>query len=222
MIDKNAVRARIEETGIIPSVRATSAEDAVFAAEAVSRAGIPIIEITMTVPDAVHVIAELVRDRPEVIVGADVGDLETARRCVEGGARFLTSPGFDPRMVEYAIQQGVLVLPGALTPTEVSAAWQAGSDFVKVFPCAPLGGDSYIRALKGPYPQVPLVAAGGVNQQTAGEFIRAGAVAIGVGTELIPKKAVRLRQGDWIAELARRFLGLVQEARQHRNSPGRR
>lgn len=213
-MDRETVRARIEEFGIIPAVRTSSAEDARFATEAVARGGIPIVEITMTVPGALEVIADLTRHMPDVVVGAGtVLDLETARRCLDAGANFLTSPGLDLRIVEFGIKRNTVVMPGALTPTEVIAAWQAGSDFVKVFPCSQVGGDSYIRALKAPLPHVRLVAAGGVNQQTAAKFILAGASALGVGGELIPKAALQQRRPEWIPELARRFLAIVKEAR---------
>jgi 2-dehydro-3-deoxyphosphogluconate aldolase/(4S)-4-hydroxy-2-oxoglutarate aldolase len=211
---KETVRARIEEIGIIPAVRTSSAEDARFAAEEVSRGGIPIVEITMTVPGALAVITDLARKMPDLIVGAGtVLDIETARQCLDAGAKFLTSPGLNLRIVEFAVAEDILVLPGALTPTEVITAWQGGGDLVKVFPCSQLGGDSYIRALKAPLSEVPLVAAGGVNQQTAANFILAGATAIGVGSELIPREAIHLRQAERIPELARRFLGIVKEAR---------
>jgi 2-dehydro-3-deoxyphosphogluconate aldolase / (4S)-4-hydroxy-2-oxoglutarate aldolase len=211
---RHAVRTRIEDIGIIPSVRTSSSADARFAAETISKAGIPIVEITMTVPGALDVIAGLVREFPDMVVGAGtVLDVDTARRCVDVGARFLTSPGLDLKIVDLAAKEDLFVMPGALTPTEVTTAWLAGVDLVKVFPCAPFGGEGYIRALKGPFPDMSFVAAGGVNQHTAGNFIRAGAVAIGVGAELIPKKAVELRQRDWITELARRFVSLVKEAR---------
>jgi 2-dehydro-3-deoxyphosphogluconate aldolase/(4S)-4-hydroxy-2-oxoglutarate aldolase len=213
-MDKHFVRARIEEIGIIPAVRTSSADDARFAAETVCRAGIAIVEITMTVPNAVEVIAGLVREFPKMVVGAGtVLDVATARRCLDAGARFVTSPGLDLEIVRLTAKENVLAMPGALTPTEVTAAWQGGADLVKVFPCGPFGGDAYIRALRGPFPEIPFVAAGGVNQQTATEFILAGAVAIGVGKELIPRKAVQHRQADWITELARRFASLVKEAR---------
>jgi 2-dehydro-3-deoxyphosphogluconate aldolase/(4S)-4-hydroxy-2-oxoglutarate aldolase len=213
-MNRDVVRARIEETGIIPAVRTASADEARFAAEAVSQAGIPIVELTMTVPGALKVIADLVRRMPDLVVGAGtVLDVEVARQSVDAGATFVTSPGFNPRVVEFAIKEGIVVLPGALTPTEVTAAWQAGADFVKVFPCAQLGGAAYIRALKAPFPQVPLVAAGGVNQQTAADYIVAGAVAVGVGAELIPRRALEQREPAWILELAHRFLALIKEAR---------
>src|ERR1700732_596655 len=214
---KEEVRARIEEIGIIPAVRVSTAEDARFAAEAVSRAGIPIVEISMTVPGAIDVISHLAAHANDMIVGAgSVVDAETAQRCLAAGANFLTSDGLDVKVVELAVKANTVVLPGALTPTEVIAAWKAGSDFVKVVPCAQVGGDSYIRALKAMLPHVPLIAAGGVNQQTAVNFILAGASALGVGAELVPQEALQWRKEEQIRELARRFLGMVKFARAER------
>jgi 2-dehydro-3-deoxyphosphogluconate aldolase/(4S)-4-hydroxy-2-oxoglutarate aldolase len=213
-LEKNEVCAKIEEIGIIPAVRTSSLEDALFAAEVVARGGIPIVEIAMTVPGAIKVISHLVKNLPDVIVGAGtVLDIETARLCVDSGVRFLTCPGLDLGVVEFAKEISLTMLAGALTPTEIVTAWKAGSDFVKVFPCAQVGGDSYIRALKGPFPKIPLIAAGGVNQQTAANFILAGAVALGVGRELIPQEAVQKRQEGRIRELAHRFLNFVRTAR---------
>jgi 2-dehydro-3-deoxyphosphogluconate aldolase/(4S)-4-hydroxy-2-oxoglutarate aldolase len=211
---REAVRARIEEIGIVPAVRFRSAEDARFATQAISHGGIPIVEITMTVPGAIELIADLARNSPDVIVGAGtIFDTETARRCLGAGAKFLTSPGLDVQLVEFAIKKEIVVLAGALTPTEVTMAWKAGADFVKIFPCSQVGGDNYIKALKGPFRQVPLIAAGGVNQVTAANFILAGAAAIGVGGELVPEEAIRLRQEERIHELARRFVRFVSKAR---------
>src|SRR6202049_4895382 len=181
---KQEIRGRIEEIGIIPAIRVYSAEDALFAAEAVASGGIPIVEVTITVPSALEVIHHLAVNRLDVIQGAGtVLDLGWARRCVDAGAQFLTSPGFDPKIVEFAAQENVVVFPGALTPTEVMAAAKAGADFVKIFPCAQLGGPNYIRALRAPFPNVPLIASGGVNQENATDFIRAGAVALGIGRD---------------------------------------
>jgi 2-dehydro-3-deoxyphosphogluconate aldolase / (4S)-4-hydroxy-2-oxoglutarate aldolase len=211
---KETVRRHIIEIGIIPSIRTASADDARFAAEVVAHAGIPIVEITMTVPGALEVVNELARSLPDFVVGAGtIFDVKTARSCVDAGARFVTSPGLDLEIVEFARKEGILAIPGALTPTEVTVAWRASADFIKVFPCAQLGGASYIHALRAPFPDVLFVAAGGVNQQTAAEFITAGASAIGVGTELIPKKAVQQRDQHWITELARRFLHIIRQAR---------
>jgi 2-dehydro-3-deoxyphosphogluconate aldolase/(4S)-4-hydroxy-2-oxoglutarate aldolase len=212
---KEEVSTRIQQVAIIPAIRALSGDDAHFAAEAVAHGGIPIVEITMTVPGAVELISHLVRTDPEVVVGAGtVLDTKTARQCVDAGASFITAPSFNPAVVEFAAKENVLVLPGALTPTEVVTAWSAGADFIKVFPCAQVGGDKYIKALHTSLPQVPLIAAGGVNQQTAGNFILSGATAIGVGAELIPTEAIERRQSERIRELARRFQKLVTDARQ--------
>jgi 2-dehydro-3-deoxyphosphogluconate aldolase / (4S)-4-hydroxy-2-oxoglutarate aldolase len=222
-MDKEQTRARIEEIGIIPAIRVSSAEDARFAAEAVYRAGLPIVEITMTVPGAIDLIAALVHDFPEMVVGAGtVLDLDTARRCLNAGASFLTSTGLDLSVVELAVKANAVTLPGALTPTEIITAWKAGADFVKVFPCAQLGGDSYIRALKSALPQIKLIASGGVEQQTAAHYIIAGASAIGVGKELITHEAIRMRKAEWILELARRFASIVKSARSQaeRGRPG--
>jgi 2-dehydro-3-deoxyphosphogluconate aldolase / (4S)-4-hydroxy-2-oxoglutarate aldolase len=211
---KENARSIIVDIGIIPAVRTSSEEEARFAAETVAEAGIPIVEITMTVPHALNVITDLARSMPELVVGAGtVFDLETARRCVEAGARFLTSPGLVMDIVNFALHEGILTIPGALTPTEVTAAWQAGADFIKIFPCAQIGGASYIHALKAPFPDVLFVAAGGVTQQTARKFVVNGAAAIGVGTELVPRKAVQMRDARWISELSHRFVHIVQTAR---------
>lgn len=213
-MNRQDVQHRIEEIGIIPSIRVSSTEDALFAAEAVSRGGIPIVEITLTVPDAIKVISHVVQRAPEVIVGAgSVLDAETARLCLDAGATFLTSDGLDPETVKFAVQQNVVIIPGALTPTDIIAAWKLGPDFVKVVPCGHVGGDSYIRDLKAMFPKVPLIAAGGVNQRTAFNFIAAGAIALGIGGELIPREAIRRRQPNRIAELARRFTTSVSNAR---------
>jgi 2-dehydro-3-deoxyphosphogluconate aldolase/(4S)-4-hydroxy-2-oxoglutarate aldolase len=211
---KTEVCKLIEEIGIIPAIRVSSAEEAHFAAEAIAGGGIPIVEITMTVQEAVALIKHLVTHHQNLLVGAGtVLDTETARRCVDAGAGFITAPSFDGNIVDFAVKQEICVLPGALTPTEVVTAWRAGGDLVKVFPCAQVGGDKYIKALKAALPQIPLIAAGGVNQQTATNFILSGATAIGVGSELVPPEAVHLRESERIRELARRFVVFVKEAR---------
>lgn len=211
---KAEVRARIEEVGIIPSLRLTDPDDARFAGEEVYRAGIPIVEITMTIPDAVKVISHLATKLPHMAVGAGtVLDIRTAQRCIDAGATFLTSPGLVTEVVEFAVKKDIVVFPGALTPTEVIAAWKAGADLVKIFPCAHVGGPQYLRALKQPLPQVPLIASGGVNQVTASDFILAGAAALGIGNELVPREAVMRRKGEQIHELARRYVHMIKEAR---------
>ena len=211
---KEQVKAALLEIGIIPAVRLETAEDALFAAEAVASGGIPVVEVTMTVPNAIEVIETLAKKSPHVIAGAGtVMDLGWARRSLDAGAKFLTSPGLDLEMVEFAAAEGITVLPGAMTPSEVMAAAKAGADFVKIFPCAQLGGPAYIRALKSPFRDIPLIASGGVNQQTASEFILAGASVLGIGRDLMQPRAIRQRDHDWIKELARRFRGMVTEAR---------
>ena len=211
---REQVRSRIQEIGIIPAIRVSSPEDALFAAEAVCNHGIPIVEVTMTVPGAVSVISELAAKNSNVITGAgSVSGEETARRCIDAGAQFLTSTGLNLDIVHFALGRNVVVFPGALTPTEIMAAWEVGPDFVKIFPCASVGGPAYIRALRGPFPHIPLIASGGVNQQTAGDFILAGATALGIGGELIPHEAIQRRQEHRIGELARRFLAIVKESR---------
>lgn len=218
-MERQEVRARIESIGIIPAIRVSSAEDARFAATAIHCAGIPVAEITATVTDAAAVISDLRRSIPDMLVGAGtILDVQTAQRCLDAGAQFLTSPGLVPEIVEFAKRKKVAVLPGALTPSEIIAAWNAGADLVKVFPCAQLGGDSYIRALKAPFPDLPLIASGGVNQQTAFAFILAGAAALGIGAELIPKESVQLRQEERIHELARRFTKMVRDARSRKSA----
>jgi len=192
----------------------STTEDALFAAEAVAGGGIPILEVTLTVPEAIRVIEQVVKRAPDMIVGAgSVHDVDTARRCLDAGAKFLSSDGLDADTVRFAVEQQVVMIPGTLTPTGVITAWKLGPEFVKVVPCGHIGGDSYIRDLKAMFPHIPLIAAGGVNQRTAFNFILAGAVALGIGGELIPREAIRRRQPTRIAELARRFLDAVSSAR---------
>ena len=213
-MNKEHIRARIEEIGIIPGVRVSSREYARYAAETLHHAGIPIVEITMTVPEGPHVISDVAKAFPHMIVGAGtVLDRTTALRCLDAGAKFLTSPGLVMEVVEAALEHNVVVFPGALTPSEVIAAWKTGADFVKIFPCSQLGGPAYIRALKIPLPQIPLIASGGVNQHSAANFILAGASALGIGSELIPQEALQHKQQEQVQELSRRFLHIVKSAR---------
>jgi 2-dehydro-3-deoxyphosphogluconate aldolase / (4S)-4-hydroxy-2-oxoglutarate aldolase len=211
---KQEMLARIQKIGIVPAVRACSAADALFSSESVFSGGIPIVEITMTTPDATGVISQLIRSNSGVIVGAGtVLDLDTARACLDAGSAFLTTTGLDPEIVQFASQHDILIIPGALTPTEVMMARRAGAAFIKVFPCSSVGGPSYIRALRNPFPETRLIASGGVTQQSAADYIRAGADALGVGRDLLPSDAVRARNSDWIHELARRFIDMVKQAR---------
>ena len=217
---KEEVRRRIVEVGMIPVIRAASAKEASFAVEAVAAGGIPVAELTMTVPGAIDLIADLARTMgTDVLIGAGtVLDAETARRCIDAGAEFIVSPGFDSETVELARERGKLVMAGALTPTEVITAWKAGCDFVKIFPCGNVGGPKYIRALKGPLPQVPMIPTGGVNLETAAEFIRAGADALGVGGELVSPVALKSRDTVEISRMAGRFVALIAEERSNRTT----
>jgi 2-dehydro-3-deoxyphosphogluconate aldolase / (4S)-4-hydroxy-2-oxoglutarate aldolase len=213
-VKKYEVRAWIEDIGVIPAVRVRSQEDALFAVDAIVQGGIPIAEITLTVPSAIKLISQLRKGNPHMVVGAGgVMDQAAAQQSLDAGAQFLTSDGLHPEVVEFAQLNELVVFPGALTPTEVINAWQGGCDFVKVVPCSHIGGETYIRSLHRMFPHLPLIAAGGVNQENAFNFILAGAVALGIGSELIPSEALRQRQSERIAELARRFVGFVKSGR---------
>jgi len=211
---KDTVRALIEGAGVVPSVRLSSIDDARFAAETVIDAGIPIVEITMTTPQALMLIDEIAAARPDVAIGAGtVLDGATARACLDAGAKFLTSPGVEAAVIAAAVKHRTLVFPGVLTPTDVIVAIEAGANLVKLFPCAPWGGAAYLKSLSAPFPDVGFIAAGGVTLKTLGEYFLAGAAAVGVGSELIPRQAVHDRDRRWITELARRFLGAAQQSR---------
>jgi 2-dehydro-3-deoxyphosphogluconate aldolase/(4S)-4-hydroxy-2-oxoglutarate aldolase len=221
-MDKQSVRDRITQIGIVPVVRASSPSEARLAAEAVCEGGISIVEITMTVPGAIDVIRELAKHATsDLLVGAGtVLNVDTARRCLDAGAQFLVSPGFNLHTVDLAGREGKLIMAGALTPTEIIAAWEAGADFVKVFPCGQVGGAKYIKALKGPLPQIPLVPTGGVNLSTAGEFLEAGAAALGIGGELVQPDALKSGNAQIIIENARKFLAIVAQTRAKMNAAG--
>ncbi len=221
-MDKQKVRQRIVDIGIVPVVRAASAAEACIAAHAVCLGGIPIVEITMTVPGALDVIRELAKKcGADVLIGAGtVLNAQMAQQCLDAGAQFLVSPGFNLPTVNLAVREGKLIMAGALTPTEVMAAWDAGADFIKVFPCGQLGGAKYLKALKGPFPQIPFIPTGGVNLATAAEFIEAGSVALGIGGELVQAEALRSNKPDVIVENARKFLAIVKQTRAQMASPG--
>ena len=213
-VNKATALQRALATGIIPVIRAASAEDALFAAEAVFAGGVDVVEITMTVPGATAVVSRIVEMMPQILVGAGtVLNADAAQRCLDAGAQFLVSPGINLKTLEFAQQKRVLMIAGALTPTEVMSAWEFGADLVKIFPCSQVGGASYIRALKGPFPEIPLVPTGGVNLETCAAFIEAGASALGVGGELILKEAIRERNAGLISGLARQMFRAVQAAR---------
>ena len=212
---REAIVERIVEIGVLPVVRAASGAEAIAVGDALCEGGIRALEITMTVPGAVGVIAEAVaRYGDRLLIGAGtVLDEEQARACIDAGARFVVSPIIDVETIAACRRADVAVLPGALTPTEVVQAWRAGADFVKVFPCSAAGGASYVKALKAPLPHIPLVPTGGVTLGTIGEFFAAGASAVGVGGDLCDLQAIRSGRRDKLVEAARAYVSAVQAAR---------
>lgn len=214
-MDKSEIMRRIVEIGVIPVVRVESADLALRAVDAIKAGGIPVLEITMTVPGAIRIIEEVARQLgAEAVVGAGtVLNEVAARECIQAGAQFIVSPAFNLDTISCCHQCGIVVMPGALTPTEVVTAWSAGADCVKVFPAGALGGPSYIKALKAPLPHIPMVPTGGVSLKTAAEFILAGATALGVGTDLVDTKALREGGDRLITQRARQFIEVVREAR---------
>jgi 2-dehydro-3-deoxyphosphogluconate aldolase/(4S)-4-hydroxy-2-oxoglutarate aldolase len=213
-LHNDEVRARLEEIGVIPAFRGSSAEAALYVADSLAEAGIPILEISANNDEAVDMISHVVKRSPKTIVGAgSIGSITMARRCVDAGVSFLASEALMLDVVEFAAKERIAALPGAFTPTEIMAAWNAGADFVKVVPCDAAGGAQYIRSLKAALPDVALIATGGVTQQTAFDLIAAGATGLGIGRELIPADAVRLRHTARIQELGRRFLNFVDAGR---------
>jgi 2-dehydro-3-deoxyphosphogluconate aldolase/(4S)-4-hydroxy-2-oxoglutarate aldolase len=214
-MDKKKIVEQIESLGLVPVVRASSADEAMQAIEAIKAGGVNVLEITMTVPGAVRVI-EKVADKygSDVLVGAGtVLDPETARACLLAGAQFIVSPALNLATIELCHRYSAPIAPGVLTPTEVITAWSAGVDFVKVFPCGSVGGASYVKNLKGPFPQVKIIPTGGVSLTTAADFIKAGASALGVGTDLVDVKAIREGNAHIVTERARQFVEIVREAR---------
>lgn len=214
-MSKAEVIQTIRDIGIIPVVRAQSVEEAMMAIDAIREGGISILEITMTVPGAVGVIEKVSACYGgEALVGAGtVLDGATARACIDAGARFIVSPALNFETIEVCRNEEIAVMPGALTPTEVVQAWNAGADFVKVFPAGAVGGASYLKALKAPLPQIELIPTGGVSLKTAADFIKAGAAALGVGADLVDLKAIREGQQKLITERAREYVRIVREAR---------
>jgi len=210
-MNKTDVIKQIREIGIIPVVRATTTEEAMRAIDAIREGGISVLEITMTVPNAFSVIEQVTaRFGSDALVGAGtVLDAEDAKSCIASGAQFIVSPALNLDTIAYCREQDVTVMPGALTPTEVVHAWNAGADFVKIFPAGAVGGPSYLKALKAPLPQIELVPTGGVSLKTAADFIKAGAAALGVGTDLVDVKA----ESSLITERAKQFIDIIREAR---------
>jgi 2-dehydro-3-deoxyphosphogluconate aldolase/(4S)-4-hydroxy-2-oxoglutarate aldolase len=212
---KEIILSSIIDIGIVPIARTTSAESAILAIEAIYRGGIRAAEITMTVPGALKAL-EKIADKfgDKIVLGAGtVLDPETARACMLAGAEFFVTPSLRLSTIEVAKRYSKVIMPGALTPTEVLTAWEAGADMVKIFPCGNVGGPKYIKALKGPLPHIEMVPTGGVNLETAGEFLKAGACAVAVGSELVDAKSIREGRFDLIEEKARQYLAAIAKAR---------
>jgi 2-dehydro-3-deoxyphosphogluconate aldolase/(4S)-4-hydroxy-2-oxoglutarate aldolase len=214
-MEKRDVFNRMVSEGLIPIVRVSSAQEAMDVADAIKEGGVTFIEITMSVQGAIDVIKELTQKyRDEIIMGAGtVLDPETGRAALLAGAQFIVSPTLNLDLIQLAHRYSAVVIPGTMTPTEILTAWNAGADMVKVFPAAQLGGPEYIKAIRGPLPQILLVPTGGVNLQNASAFIKAGAVALGVGGELVDKKAVKEKKFNVITENTRAYLKTIKEAR---------
>jgi 2-dehydro-3-deoxyphosphogluconate aldolase/(4S)-4-hydroxy-2-oxoglutarate aldolase len=212
---RSSVLATLREVGIIPVIRADSADAAKSVVEALVQAGLLVAEITMTVPRAIETIASVTKNFGDsVLVGAGtVTDADTARRAVDAGADFIVTPCLIPEVIDAARRAEVAILPGALTPTEVLQAFRLGGDMVKVFPAQNVGGASYLRALRGPFPEIPLVPTGGVTLENVRDMFDAGAAAVGIGSELISKDALSRRDYASIGALAHQFLAAVRKAR---------
>ncbi|MCW5978737.1 MAG: bifunctional 4-hydroxy-2-oxoglutarate aldolase/2-dehydro-3-deoxy-phosphogluconate aldolase [Bryobacteraceae bacterium] len=214
-MDKQTILSFVKDVGIVPVVRTSSAESAIKSIEAIYAGGIRSAEITMTVPGAVKAL-EKVADQfgDKIVLGAGtVLDPETARICMLAGAEFFVTPALKLATIEMVKRYSKIMIPGALTPTEVLTAWEAGADIVKVFPCGNVGGPKYIKALKAPFPQIDMIPTGGVNLETAGEFLKAGACAVAVGAELVDAKTIKEQRYEVFEERAKKFLAAVASAR---------
>jgi len=212
---KHDVLAELKRIGLVPVLRAESEEQAMALAVAIADGGVTCLEVTMTVPGAVNVIARLAKERPEILLGAGtVLDVEAAKACLDAGAQFIVSPAFDEQTVAHCRKQEIAVLPGALTPTEVIRAWNAGADVVKIFPASAMGGAKYLKSLKAPLPQIEMIPTGGVSLATAVEFLEAGAFALGVGADLVDTGAIKAGHPETVTEHARKYLEIVRAFRQ--------
>jgi 2-dehydro-3-deoxyphosphogluconate aldolase/(4S)-4-hydroxy-2-oxoglutarate aldolase len=216
-MQKAEVLKSLREIGLVPVLRAESEEQALKLAAAIAAGGVTVLEVTMTVPGAIRVMRRLAEERPDILIGAGtVLDAETARMCILEGAQFVVSPALKIPTIEMCHRYGVAVLPGALTPTEIVTAWEAGADVVKIFPASALGGAKYLKSVKAPLPQVEMIPTGGVSLATAAEFLEAGAFALGVGADLVDLKAIAKGTPETITESARKYLAIVREFRKPR------
>jgi 2-dehydro-3-deoxyphosphogluconate aldolase/(4S)-4-hydroxy-2-oxoglutarate aldolase len=207
---KAEVLHQLKQIGLVPVLRAESVAQALALAESIAAGGVTVLEITMTVPGAMAVMRKLAETRPDILIGAGtVLDPETARMCIIEGAQFVVSPALNLRTIEMCHRYSIAVLPGALTPTEIVTAWQAGADVVKVFPASSMGGAGYLKSIKAPLPQVELIPTGGVSLATAEDFLKAGAFALGVGADLVDPKAA----AETVTANARKYLEIVRTFR---------
>jgi 2-dehydro-3-deoxyphosphogluconate aldolase/(4S)-4-hydroxy-2-oxoglutarate aldolase len=214
-MQKAEVLKSLREIGLVPVLRAESEAQALALANAIAAGGVTVLEVTMTVPGAIRVMRRLAEERADILIGAGtVLDAETARMCILEGAQFVVSPALKIATIEMCHRYGVAVLPGALTPTEIVTAWEAGADVVKIFPASSLGGAKYLKSVKAPLPQVEMIPTGGVSLATAAEFLEAGAFALGVGADLVNLKAIAEGRPETITENARKYLGIVRQFRQ--------
>lgn len=214
-MNKARIISQIREIGIVPVIRAASENEARKLIEAIFEGGISIFEVTMTTPNAVSLIKSLIADFDDkAIIGAGtVLDAAAAQNCLAAGAKFVVSPALNLNVIEVCRQEKVAVFPGALTPTEIVAAWQSGADAVKIFPANAVGGANYLKAIKAPLPQIELMPTGGVTLDAIGDFIRAGAIAVGVGSDLADTKAISAGESEKVTRTARLYLEAVREAR---------
>jgi 2-dehydro-3-deoxyphosphogluconate aldolase/(4S)-4-hydroxy-2-oxoglutarate aldolase len=214
-MQKAEVLKQMRALGLVPVLRAESEAQALALADAIAAGGVTVLEVTMTVPGAIRVMRRLAEDRPDILIGAGtVLDPETARMCILEGAQFVVSPALKLSTIDMCHRYGIAVLPGALTPTEIVTAWEAGADVVKVFPASSLGGAKYLKSVKAPLPQVELIPTGGVSLSTAAEFLEAGAFALGVGADLVNPRAISDGHPETITESARKYLDIVRKFRE--------
>jgi 2-dehydro-3-deoxyphosphogluconate aldolase/(4S)-4-hydroxy-2-oxoglutarate aldolase len=211
-VDRTAVIQRIHQVGVLPVLRATSSDAAMALADAIAAGGIAALEVTMTVPGAIGVMRRIAKERPEILIGAGtVLDPETARMCILEGAQFVVSPALNLATIALCRRYSLAILAGALTPTEVIMAWQAGTDIIKIFPASAMGGATYIKSLKAPLPHVDLIPTGGVSLANASEFLEAGAFALGVGADLVDEKAIQQGRASAVTEIAKQYEAIVRK-----------
>src|SRR5271170_5430029 len=210
------VKAQLEAVGLLPVLRAKSIPEAHALVEAILAGGVTVIEVTMTVPGAIDLLRDLkAKYGSQVLLGSGtVTTAAQAQATIEAGAEFLLSPSLHPEVIAKTKELGKVSIPGALTPTEVITAWNAGADYVKIFPCSAMGGASYLKALRAPFPQLQLIPTGGVTQQTAPDFLKAGARALGVGADLVNPKAITDGKPEIVTNAARAYLEIIRQARE--------